>query len=171
MPYNYDALYKDEPNALGPPTDIFVRFFEGHADQRYSVLDVGCGQGRDALFIARLGHAVVGVDLSPHGIKDMIAVAESEDLDITGVTADITSYTPDGTFDIILIDRTLHMLDAAKGQSVLAGLLPHVNPLGWVLIADETSNMQGFKSVIAQSRTGWQTTYEKGGYLFIQRTN
>jgi 2-polyprenyl-3-methyl-5-hydroxy-6-metoxy-1,4-benzoquinol methylase len=26
------------------------------------VLDLGCGQGRDALFIARKGHSVFGVD-------------------------------------------------------------------------------------------------------------
>ena len=169
MAYNYDALYKDEPNALGAPTEVFVTFFTKLSDQSLRVLDVGCGQGRDALFIARLGHSVVGVDLSPHGIKDMIAAAEDEDLDVVGITADITEFTPDGTFDVILIDRTLHMLDAKVGQSVLALLLNHVAPDGWVLIADEASNMPGFKIVIAESGFNWETAFEKRGYLFIHR--
>lgn len=48
MVYNYDALYATEPNALGAPTPAFVQFFETFANPVARVLDVGCGQGRDA---------------------------------------------------------------------------------------------------------------------------
>lgn len=87
-----------------------MQFFETFANPAARVLDVGCGQGRDALFIARLGHSVVGVDLSAHGIRDLLAASKAERLDITGDVADITTYTPAGKFDVVLIDRTLHML-------------------------------------------------------------
>ncbi|SHH74880.1 class I SAM-dependent methyltransferase [Cognatishimia maritima] len=169
MAYNYDKLYRDTPNALGSPTPIFVDFFNtiNRAPQR--VLDVGCGQGRDALFFARLGHRVVGVDLSANGIRDLRAAAKAENLPISGLVADITKYTPDGNFEIILIDRTLHMLDQTAQRHVLTTLLDHVTPKGWVLIADETSNIAGFRQTIAAHHSTCSIQYAKRGYLFLQR--
>jgi cyclopropane fatty-acyl-phospholipid synthase-like methyltransferase len=52
-------------------------------------LDVGCGQGRDALFIAIKGHRVVGMDISANGIRDLKDVASRENLPIEGIVADI----------------------------------------------------------------------------------
>ncbi|MFT6074064.1 MAG: 2-polyprenyl-3-methyl-5-hydroxy-6-metoxy-1,4-benzoquinol methylase [Yoonia sp.] len=67
MAYNYDTLYATMPNALGEPTTVFAEFFDTYEHANTRVLDVGCGQGRDALLTARHGHNVVGVDLSPSG--------------------------------------------------------------------------------------------------------
>ncbi|HHC30170.1 MAG TPA: class I SAM-dependent methyltransferase, partial [Rhodobacterales bacterium] len=143
--------------------------FSRHAPTPCRVLDIGCGQGRDALFIARAGHAVVGVDLSPNGIGDLKAAAQREHLAIDGIVADITTFAPPGTFDIILIDRTLHMLAEAARLTVLARLLDHVTPKGWVLIADERANIAGFQQVIADHRAAWLTERAKGGTLFVRR--
>ncbi|WP_371168882.1 class I SAM-dependent methyltransferase [Aliiroseovarius sp. 2305UL8-7] len=169
MAYNYDALYSETPDALGAPTDVFVRFFNQFDRDNACILDVGCGQGRDALFIARLGHRVVGVDLSPHGIQDLEAAAQKENLDITGIVADLTGYAPGDTYDVILIDRTLHMLTRAARQDLLARLLDHVEPNGWVLIADEASNIVDFEQVISDHSATWTTKYGERGYLFVQR--
>lgn len=169
MGYDYDALYQSTPQALGAPTQVFVDFFDALDSKPARVLDVGCGQGRDALFIARLGHSVVGVDLSPSGISELQSVANEEGLAIEGIATDINSFTPDGLFDIVLIDRTLHMLPEKERLSVLKRLIMHVSPNGWVLIADEASNMAGFKAVFAGSDVSWRTTLDGGGSLFLQR--
>lgn len=151
MAYDYDKLYGSTAQALGDPTQIFVDFFAQHSGTPLRVLDVGCGQGRDAIFIARHGHSVVGVDLSPNGIRDLTQAATDENLDITGITADLTTYTPDGTFDVVLIDRTLHMLAKDDRLAALTRLIPTVVENGWVLIADEKSNMPGFQTVLAKA--------------------
>jgi 2-polyprenyl-3-methyl-5-hydroxy-6-metoxy-1,4-benzoquinol methylase len=168
MAYDYDALYAAQQNALGEPTCDFVSFFEtyGHANSR--VLDVGCGQGRDALFIARQGHHVVGVDLSAHGIADLTKAAAAENLDIEGIVADITEFAPHGVFDVLLIDRTLHMLDAADQSAVLETLIGHVAPHGWLLIADENSNHPRFHAVLEGAKQDWRITRSGKGYLFAQ---
>ncbi|MFV0409702.1 MAG: class I SAM-dependent methyltransferase [Paracoccus sp. (in: a-proteobacteria)] len=82
MAFNYDALYGETSNALGEPTPIFFSFFKGFDRQNARILDIGCGQGRDALFIARSGHRVTGVDISPTGIDDLNAAAAAEQLAI-----------------------------------------------------------------------------------------
>jgi len=166
MAYDYDALYATQPNALGQPTAAIVGFFDTFQMTDARVLDVGCGQGRDAVFIARAGHRVVGVDLSEHGIGDMMAAASG--LRITGDVADITTYQPDGMFDVILIDRTLHMLPRADQRVVLEKLITHLCPQGWLLIADEASNMQGFRATMAASGRDWTITKDSKGMLFAQ---
>ena len=170
MAYNYDKLYGETPNALGDPTPIFVDFFDKLDQQNCRVLDVGCGQGRDAIFIARQGHAVVAVDISPNGIRDLKDVAAHENLPIEGVVADIAAYTPDGGFDIILIDRTLHMLARPTRRAVLNTMCDHVNKNGWLLIADEAANIEDFKAIFCAHIATWRTEVSRRGYLFMRRS-
>ena len=169
MAYNYDALYAQTPNALGEPTKVFVDFFETYDRTQARVLDVGCGQGRDALFIARLGHRVVGVDLSPSGVEGMMEAAKKEGLPVDGVVADITTFSPEGMFDLLLIDRTLHMLDAGPRLRALAGLLDCVAKGGWALIEDERANVAGFKAVAQDHKAQWDIMQENRGTLFLRR--
>lgn len=169
MAYDYDKLYGETPNALGEPAAVFVAFFDGFKQENARVLDVGCGQGRDALYIARQGHRVVGVDISRNGIRDLISSANQEKLAVEGVVADISAYTPEGQFDVILIDRTLHMLPRAPRLAALALLLDHVDVGGWVLIADEASNIGDFADVISNHRFDWKHEYAKRGHLFVRR--
>ena len=170
MAYDYDKLYGTTPDALGEPTQIFVDFFKQNKRSQLRVLDVGCGQGRDALFIARQGHIVVGVDISPHGIHDLIEAASQEKLSIEGIVADIVTFAPEGKFDVVLIDRTLHMLSEKERLDVLECLIGHVVKGGSVLIADERSNIQGFKDVFQTDDENWVIEFEKGGYLFLRKS-
>jgi tellurite methyltransferase len=169
MAYNYDQLYGTTAQALGAPARELVDFFKQIDGPPLRVLDIGCGQGRDALFIARLGHQVVGVDISPNGIRDLAKTAELENLKIDAIVADLTEFTPKGGFDILLIDRTLHMLPKLERLAVLGRLLRHVDADGWVLIVDERANLAGFKAVFAADFDDWKISTEIRGYLFVQR--
>ena len=169
MAYDYDKLYGETRDALGQPTQIFVDFFDQLDQHELQVLDIGCGQGRDAIFIARQGHRVIGVDISANGIRDLNLVAEKENLPIQGIVEDITTFTPDDLFDVILIDRTLHMLAAPARLAVLRKMLDHVAVDGWLLIADEASNMAAFKDEIARHSVRWATKLSRRGYLFLRR--
>lgn len=168
MAYDYDRLYGKTPDALGDPTPVFVEFFDQQTEGTLRVLDVGCGQGRDALFIARLGHRVVGVDISPNGIRDLLVTARQEKLAVEGIATDITTFTPDGDFDVVLIDRTLHMLPEKERLEVLARLIQSVEKSGWVLISDERSNIQGFKGVLAADSRSWTIDLDARGHLFAR---
>lgn len=169
MGYDYDKLYDETPDALGPPTNVFVEFFARLDRTGARILDLGCGQGRDAIFIARAGHHVVGVDISANGIRDLTTVAKRDDLPVKGIVADITDFTPEGAFDIILIDRTLHMLDRDTRNRVLRGLLDHVATGGWLLIADERANIPDFETVIAADGASWTIEFPKKSILFAHR--
>ena len=162
---DYERVYADTHHALGEPTKEFVEFFDT-IDEPVSVLDIGCGQGRDALFIARRGHSVFGVDLSATGIGDMLNDAALESLDIRGEVADVREYEPERAFDVVLIDRTLHMLSIDERRAVLSTLIPAANK--FVLIADEPSNIPEFEEVLSTLGIAFEPIVKRRGFLFVK---
>jgi 2-polyprenyl-3-methyl-5-hydroxy-6-metoxy-1,4-benzoquinol methylase len=163
----YEKIYSAERHALGKPTQAFVDFFNQQERSNLSVLDLGCGQGRDALFIARLGHSVLGVDLSPTGIAQLNDDAEKEGLEIKALVADLTQYQPTGEYDIVVINRTLHMLEPSERLDVLRRVVPHMTRNGFVLIADERKNLPAIRDFFANQSGEWQIVKESRGLLFM----
>lgn len=169
MAIDYENFYQNSPHGLGEPTKEFVRFFNECNEQSLEVLDVGCGQGRDVFFIARLGHDVTAVDISPTGVGDVVAEAKSEGLSITGVVADICDHEWQGQFDVVVIDRTLHMLGPDERIQVLRCLLGITKAGSHVLIADERSNISTFSAEFEESQWDWTPTLARKGFLFMVR--
>lgn len=58
------------------------------------VLALGEGQGRNAVFLAGLGHAVTAVDQSAVGLARARELAASRGVAITTVTADLANFDP-----------------------------------------------------------------------------
>lgn len=169
MSSKYEEIYKADRHALGEPTKAFVDFFISLEQPDLTVLDIGAGQGRDALLIARLGYAVTAVDLSPSGMTQLQEDADREGLNIKTHIADVCEFTPPAKFDIVLIDRTLHMLSEVDRTAVLANLLLHTNNQAFLLIADERSNIPAFADVLKASQDLWKTFMQKKGFLFAQK--
>jgi len=49
--------------------------------EKSQIIDIGCGNGRDSLFFARLGHSVLGLDIAAPVIGQDASVAENEQVD------------------------------------------------------------------------------------------
>ncbi len=102
----YDKYY-EKPDYFGKPYIGLIDFFKNHKPKGM-VLDLGCGQGRDALALARLGYSVKGVDISKVGVDQMMRIAKKESLNITGEVGDVFAYPITDEFDIVLLDSMLH---------------------------------------------------------------
>ena len=114
---DYEKVYQEQVDACGDAFPEFVRFFES-LDGVVHVLDLGCGQGRDALMAAWVGHRVVGVDASPSGIEQMLTAARNKGLPVEGEVADLTVFEPEGRYQVVILDRVLHMLSTGPRKSV-----------------------------------------------------
>jgi SAM-dependent methyltransferase len=66
-----------------------------------SALDLACGEGRNAIWLARLGWDVTGVDFSAVGIEKAREIAG--DTHVDWIVADVTSYEPGRKFDLVMI--------------------------------------------------------------------
>jgi len=73
----------------------------------------------------------------------------------------VTNFSPGETVDVLLIDRTLHMLpEEATRVSVLESLIRAVGRGGWVLLLDEPSNMGAFERVLLGQAPPWSLCYQ-----------
>ena len=68
-----------------------------------NILDVGTGTGFFAILMAKLGHKVTGIDLTPAMLEEAAAMAAGLGLDIAFRHMDAQQLDfPDGTFDVVL---------------------------------------------------------------------
>lgn len=102
----YDKYYQTE-NLFGKPYPELIDFFAKY-HKKGKVLDLGCGQGRDAIPLARLGFNVTGIDNSKVGIEQMNRIAKTEDLTLNGKVADIFKFENFAEYDFILLDSMFH---------------------------------------------------------------
>lgn len=161
----YDQYYRDDPAACGAPFAELEAFCATAGPG--SVLDLGCGQGRDALMFARAGHRVVGVDVSSVGVEQMLSVAKAEGLAVEGVVQDILTYRSDETFDVVILDRVLHMLPAEQRLPMLATAMDAVSPGGHLLVAEGPKGMAPVREVV--EGRGWSLVRAKANRLIAQR--
>lgn len=112
----YDKYYETE-NLFGAPYPELLDFYT-KLPVRGKLLDIGCGQGRDAIPLAKLGFEVTGIDNSAVGIGQLNAIAQQEHLPLTGIVADIYAYTGFEAFDFILMDSMFHFGKKERDQEI-----------------------------------------------------
>ena len=121
----YDNQYTVEENLFGSPYKEFEDFVSNHALKGGKALDLGCGQGRDALMLAQYGYTVTGVDSSKVGVAQMIERAQARELAVAGVVDNFHEYEPDGNFDAVVLDSILHFEPADRKKSSLCSIEFH----------------------------------------------
>jgi SAM-dependent methyltransferase len=126
--HDYEAIYRREsqflgegtapPWSLGEPQPEIATLIEA-GQIRGEVLDAGCGEGATALHLARLGHRVVGLDISPAAIDLARAAAASAGLSeqTTFAVADITDFVGyDARFDTIIDSTVFHSMPVDRRE-------------------------------------------------------
>jgi tellurite methyltransferase len=101
--------------------DIDIYFFDqlarGRLDERYRVLDVGCGAGRNLHYLLGLGYDCSGIDRDTRTIEQIRREAEASgrghvvDRFVVG-DADALPWH-DAAFDVVICSALLHFADDA----------------------------------------------------------
>ena len=72
-------------------------------------LELACGRGRNALYLASLGYDVIAADCALNGLKSCQASSEHLALSVYPVACDLKSYRfPQKCFDLVSVVRFLH---------------------------------------------------------------
>ena len=163
---DYHLEYQKGPERCGSVFSEFESFFK-QLPPSQDILDLGCGQGRDALIAARLGHKVTAVDTAESGLKQLQQQSEDEGLRITTVLHDITTYSPFSSFDVVVLDRVLHMLvDSQLIDQMLKQVDAWVRTGSYVMIADTKKNKNQIWSFFERKK--WEVNLEKGNILIVR---
>ncbi len=102
--------------------------------QPTNILELGCGNGRDASWFASRGHAVVGVDLS----ESAIGACCRQQSGATFQQGDFSKLDLDQKFSVIYSRFTLHSIDAPTESRTLEMVRKHLAPGGRFVVEART---------------------------------
>ena len=118
-----DYVWKAEPN----------RFLAAEAAELPAgrALDLACGEGRNAVWLAQQGWTVTGVDFSDVGLDKGRRLAAERGVEVDWVCADVTSWAaPDAVYDLVAVfylqlpaDQRRRAISAAAGALAAGGTL------------------------------------------------
>jgi tellurite methyltransferase len=110
----YDQRYAGQeyywgkkPSAMCDRVMELVRLRPGF---RPKLLDLGCGEGRNAVYFAKHGFEVVGLDASLPGLEKTRRYAEEMGVRVKVIHADVVNYSLEETYDVIFSTGTLQYL-------------------------------------------------------------
>ena len=108
----YEKLYQSEEYYWGTEgADFLDRLTAIKPPRRgMQVLDIGCGEGKDAVYMAAKGYAVTAFDLTENGIRKTLLLARDRGVDIKAYVDDINTFETDDQFDIIYSSGTIQYL-------------------------------------------------------------
>ena len=125
--------------AKGPTNDIaeFYRNLKPHS----LILDVGCGEGRNSIFLTEQGHEVDAFDLSKAGIEKAKAIAAVKGLDINFFVCDLGNFIFDKNYDVILSHGVLHLPEKVLRDKFITEAQQHTKPSGYNIIGVFTNRL------------------------------
>ncbi|WP_030372088.1 class I SAM-dependent methyltransferase [Streptomyces rimosus] len=135
----WDGVYAARPAAHGPRPN--VRLTETVTGlPTGDALDLGCGDGGDALWLAGLGWRVTATDISAVAAERLAALARSHDLGahVTAVRHDLRESFPPGEFDLVCA-HYLHTPFALDRAAVLRTAAHALRLGGRLLVVDHGS--------------------------------
>jgi cyclopropane fatty-acyl-phospholipid synthase-like methyltransferase len=127
--FDFENAYKEKaPWDIPGPQPAFVEA----ADQiKGSILDAGCGTGEHALFFAKHGHQVTGIDFLEEPINRAKQKAAERGLPITFLVMDaLTLKTMTEVFDNVIDCGLFHVFSDADRKRYVEGLAGVLKPGG-----------------------------------------
>lgn len=191
QPHDYEELYREgktSPGEIGASLDVIpwdiqgpqpvILELEQAGEITGRVLDAGCGLGENALFFAKRGYQVTGIDVSSSAIEKNQNKARERGLRVEFVVADATTMVGvEGPFRTAVDSALLHSLDEKAQRSYISALhgicepgarlhmlcfsdrLPAEIPAYRYTEADLRANFSDGWKIHRVERRGYATTY------------
>lgn len=133
------------------------RVVKGVGKSPKKILDVACGPGPQSYELAKAGHSVVGIDLSP----DMLKYAKRDDkLNLKYMEQDATATKfSDSEFDISTISFALHDMPENIAIDVLKEMRRVTKNGGKIIIVDYNSSSNFVARIFLGLSRLWETRY------------
>ena len=150
----WERAYRD-PEAVafskGPTADLAA--YHHLIPPGSSILDVGCGEGRNAVFLAGLGHAAEGFDLSEPGIEKAKAIAAAQGLDVRFWAQDLAVFEFTRDYGVILSHGVLHLPEKRIRDAFLQRAQAHTVPGGLHFIGIFTNRFPAAPDMLAVTKS------------------
>ncbi len=128
----YEDIYKSEEYYWGlEPSHMCYRVMELLPPVKpYRLLDIGCGEGKDAVFFAKNGYEVYALDFVQAGLDKAQALAEKHLVGIHTIKADVKEFRLDFDVDVIYSSGVLHYIPPELRAEIFASYKSHTRDGG-----------------------------------------
>lgn len=98
-------------------------------------ITLGCGEGRETIYLAKHGFDVMGLDFSPTAIKKARRRAEQAGVEIPFIVEDLTKLKQSlGSFDLVMDFGALNDMSQDDRDRYMVNVLPMTKPGGQLVM-------------------------------------
>jgi SAM-dependent methyltransferase len=128
----FNAQYAEDTPYWSEHANLLVPLVGSYIPPGSRVLVIGCGEGRDAIFLARLGFNVVATEVAVEGLKKARKKADEIDVRLELLELDAhDSHEHLGEFDAILMMSVLQFLNPEHSPNRIEHFKSLVKPGGF----------------------------------------
>ena len=132
----WDAFYADRarpcPFFVKSPDESLAQWVEEGLIRPGRALDLGCGHGRNAVFLARQGFTVEGVDLSQTALDWASQRAAEAGVAVTLARRNVFDLALDaGSYDLVYDSGCFHHIAPHRRESYVDLVVGALEPGGW----------------------------------------
>lgn len=95
-----------------------------------NILDLGAGEGRNSVFLAKLGFMVTAVDINKTALDKIRKASDGNDLDIQCELIDIAGYDISEEYDAVISTAALYFIAASDLTKVIRNIQTHTKNNG-----------------------------------------
>jgi ubiquinone/menaquinone biosynthesis C-methylase UbiE len=155
-----------------PSQELVALVAAGVPKNRGVILDVGCGSGQEAVFLAKCGYDVIGVDVSTNALKIAEKLAKKAKVKVDWRQGSVYNLpVPDASIDFINDRGLLHLISEERRPKYAKEVYRVLKPGGILFIRGADSNWgKEFTPITEESINNNfpKSTFDKGPVLSIQ---
>lgn len=119
--WKWEMVDKDDRYWNSPAPEVYYLAENWKAKNFKNILDVGCGLGRNCIYLAKQGFELSGFDLSGHSVNQTLQKAQTQNVKLNKfVVADMLEFPfEDNSFDALLALNVISHTDFEGFKKIL----------------------------------------------------
>ncbi len=158
--------------ASNQPSPIVLETIEKYTVKKTDkILELGCGEGRDSIFLLKQGYSVLGTDISKEAIQ--FCISQNQEYHCSFQVLDICTSNLEEKFDFIYSVGVIHMLVLQEDRDAyLRFIASHLTKTGTALILTMGNGTDEYESGIEHAfENTIRTHQETGQELLVASTS
>jgi SAM-dependent methyltransferase len=128
----YSHSEKPIPFFKNIPDENLISYFDRGILNKGKALDIGCGKGRNSLYLAKRGFETYGIDISKTAVESGKEISEKQGLNVNFSCESIFEFQSElEKFDFIYDSGCFHHIKPHRRSEYLGNIIKYLKPDGY----------------------------------------